>query len=319
MGKNYKDRNKGECLLSFKDDFVVFDLETTGFNYKYGDIIEIGAIKVKNNEIVDVFETFVRCNYNIPSKIVNLTGITNEMLLDAPNINEALDNFKNFIEDKLLVAHNAHFDINFIYDAFEEHCNIEFDNNFLDTLRISRLLFRDFKTHRLNFLSEKLDFTNKPSHRSLSDCYATLELYYKCKEKCLENNIDLSNRKQKNNNSKKYSRFKPSDLIPEKNKLNDNHILFEKECVFTGTLLNFTRKEAMQKIINIGGTCNGRVTKSSNYLIMGVQDYGKFVDGKESSKTKKAKKFISEGQDLKIIHEDDFIKLLKGEYIDDSE
>lgn len=304
-------RQKGNCIVDFYDDFVVFDLETTHFNYSHGDIIEIGAIKVEGNKIVDTFESFVKYEGKLSKRITKLTGITDEMLKDAPLIENVVDDFNEFIQDYPLVAHNAHFDINFMYDTIKNINGNNFNNDFIDTLRLSRLLYKDFTTHKLSYLSEELNLKNTPTHRSLSDCYATLDLYYKCKENCLKNNIDLSKEKIQIRSNYSNNKIQVPKLDPETIKFDKNHALYNKECVFTGKLKKYSRKDAKQAVKNLGGSCKSRITNNTNYLIMGVPDYSKFADGKESTKTKQAKKHISKGQDLKIIHEDDFIELLK--------
>ena len=112
---NIRDK-KGQSLLLFPNEYIVFDIETTGLDASYDEIIEIGALKIKNNEIVDKFTSLIKPKYPIDEFITELTGITNEMVKDAPLINEVLPRFIDFIGDEILVGHNINFDINFVYD-----------------------------------------------------------------------------------------------------------------------------------------------------------------------------------------------------------
>lgn len=173
---------KGKSLIEYPDDFVIFDIETTGLNSKTDEIIEIGAIKVNNNQIVDTFSTLIKPEYLIDPFITSLTGITNEMVKDAPFIKEVLLSFLNFIDDDILIGHNVNFDINFIYDSLIKHDLGVLKNNFVDTLRLSRKLLPDLKHHRLSDLSKHYSINSEGSHRALKDTEITLEVYYKLKE-----------------------------------------------------------------------------------------------------------------------------------------
>src|SRR5699024_10738657 len=94
-------KNKGQSLLAFPDNYTVFDIETTGLDSKYDEIIEIGALKIKNNKIIDQFSFLIKPTSPIGEFITELTGITNEMVSDAPNINEILPKFLEFIGDDI--------------------------------------------------------------------------------------------------------------------------------------------------------------------------------------------------------------------------
>ena len=107
---------KGDSLTCFVKDYVVFDIETTGLDSVHNEIIEIGAIKVVENEIVDTFQSFIKPKYRISSFITNLTGISNDMVKDALDVREVLMLFKEFVGDDILIGHNVNFDINFVYD-----------------------------------------------------------------------------------------------------------------------------------------------------------------------------------------------------------
>ncbi len=161
----------------FKKDFVIVDLETTGLSAKKDEIIEIGAIKVNNNEIIDTMDLFVKPKNPVPSIITNITGITNEMLKDACNIETVMVKFLNFIENYPLVFHNARFDMSFLNSAMNSLYNQSIQNNFIDTLVLSRKLISNVPNYKLGTLASYFDISYDGAHRSLRDCQITLDVY----------------------------------------------------------------------------------------------------------------------------------------------
>ena len=159
---------------------TVFDLETTGLSPSYGDrITEIGAIKLCGNKLCGVFQTLVNPERNIPDKIVEITGITNEMVCDKPTISQVLPLFVDFIGDDILVAHNAKFDISFLRYELKE-CGINKNFETYCTLLNSRKEVKTSANFKLSTL--KNHFNLKPMgamHRALSDAYVTAQLYLK--------------------------------------------------------------------------------------------------------------------------------------------
>ena len=316
---NTTKRNKGKSLLEFPESYVVIDVETTGFSPKYSELIEFAGIKIVDNQEVDRFQSFIKPKKKISKDITRLTGITNEMLEPSPSPQEIAPIIYDFIGDSLIVAHNAHFDINFLYEYFKTYLDINFTNNFICTMKISRKVYPEFENHKLETICKKLNITS-PIHRSTEDAKATWEVLNHCK-KFIENTIGINDfiyqanaTEYKNSTKSYYSKVKASEIAATVDSFNFNHPLYNKHCVFTGELSNMSRPEAMQMVVNIGGQCGNSVTRNTNYLIMGIQDYSKFIDGEKSSKTKKAEELINRGQELEIISEDEFYELLAQEY-----
>ncbi len=164
-----------------KSSFVVFDLETTGLNNKTCAITEIGAVKIENGKIVDHFSSFVNPKMSIPQKVVELTGITDEMVKNAPTIYEVLPKFLDFCAGAVLVAHNAKFDIGFIKKACSD-LKIQFNFGYLDTLMLARCLFTELSNHRLNTLSKHLNIVLQNHHRAVDDAKATADIFIKMLE-----------------------------------------------------------------------------------------------------------------------------------------
>lgn len=161
---------------SLDDTFVVFDIETTGLSKDMGRITEIGAVKLRDGKIVQRFSTFVNPEVPIPKEITELTSITDEMVADAPKIEEILPNFLDFCGDAVLVAHNASFDMGFIRHNARLHCGINVNNTVLDTLGLARALLPELKKHKLDMVCEHLGVSLKGHHRAVNDAEATAEV-----------------------------------------------------------------------------------------------------------------------------------------------
>jgi len=181
------------------NSYVVFDIETTGFSPVKNNITEIGAVKVVNGEIVDRFSTFVNPREPIPYRIVKLTNITDDMVKDAPFIEEVLPKFQEFVKDSILVAHNARFDTSFIYECASRQ-GLTFDDTYLDTLELSRDLLPHLPKYKLDVVCKDLGVSLEGHHRAVNDAEATAECFIKlinmCKSKgaaSLDDLDDLGN------------------------------------------------------------------------------------------------------------------------------
>lgn len=168
----------GPANCTLEDEFVVFDLETTGLDANENRIIEIGAIKVKNGQAGEKFSTFVNCGVSIPQKIVELTGIKSEMLSDAPDEREAIERFVEFCGDAVLVAHNAMFDVTFVKAALER-LEIDFKFTYIDTLIVAQRMLQGIKNHRLDTLQRFFKLKNFEHHRALDDAEILSDIFYK--------------------------------------------------------------------------------------------------------------------------------------------
>lgn len=168
------------------DDYVVFDLETTGLDPKIAKIIEIGALKYKNNELVEELSLLVNPMCSIPNNITVITGIDNDMVKDALTIDKALPKFIEFIEDLPLIAHNARFDLSFIEENIINLNLLMIDNTNIDTVYLSRKYIHGVYNYKLETLKNYFNL-NYSSHRSVEDCLTTNYVYQYCKKKALVN------------------------------------------------------------------------------------------------------------------------------------
>ncbi len=161
----------------FQDEMVVFDIETTGLDVRTCGITEIGAVKIRVGEVVEVFNTFVNPEMPIPEEITRLTSITDEMVKDAPKTKEALEAFFRFAGDRLLIAHNANFDCGFIRFAAEQN-GLAFENTYLDTVALSRYLNPDLKKHKLDVLAEHYHLGDFNHHRASDDANMLAHIFF---------------------------------------------------------------------------------------------------------------------------------------------
>lgn len=397
---------KGNGLIVFPDSYVIIDIETTGLDPSNDAIIEVAGLKIKNNTIVDSFSSLINPGFLISDFISDLTGITNDQLSSAPNLSSVLNDFYIFLGNNILIGHNIHFDLNFLYDNMEKELGKFLSNDFIDTLRMSRRFVKQAPSHKLSALANYFQIPVDASHRALADCKTTYALYNKLKyisnnisdeensllaslhydsssplygkkiavkglpqyysfefmksvsKKCNAQLTDIFfkdcdyivfakytyKRYVQGEDSEKFEKAKAlvsagtltvlsedewcqmMDLpVPEfhsKPKLNANdittdntdfdetHPLYGKLCVFTGTLEKMTRKEAMQCVVDIGGSIGNSVTKKTNYLILGNNDYSYSLKGEKSSKQKKAESLKLSGHDIEIISENVFYDML---------
>ncbi len=174
---------------SFSDEFVVFDLETTGLKKETDRIIEIGAVKIKNGEITDRFSAFINPGRRLSEKIVKLTGITDDMLEDKPGEDVVVPEFLEFAGDSILVGHNVAFDIGFIR-RFAADKGIEVRNTVLDTLGLARTLYGSLKNHKLDTVCSHLGISLENHHRAVDDAEATAGIFMKMAEALRENGVE---------------------------------------------------------------------------------------------------------------------------------
>ena len=156
--------------------YCVLDLETTGFSFRTEKITEIGIMKIKNGEVLDEFSCFVNPEKPIPQRVVEVTNITDDMVKGAETIDKIFPKMMEFIGNSILVAHNADFDIGFLkYNAKE--LGYTLDNTYIDTLRLAKELFPDYKKYKLGIIAENLGIKVEVAHRALDDVDTTVKVF----------------------------------------------------------------------------------------------------------------------------------------------
>ena len=158
------------------NEYCVLDLETTGLSFRTEKITEVGIIKIKDGEIIDQFECFVNPEKHIPEEVTKVTNITDNMVKDAETIDVVMPKILEFIGNSVIVAHNADFDVGFLkYNA--GRMGLKISNTYIDTLRLAKMLFPDFKKYKLGIIADKLNIKVDVAHRALDDVKTLVQVF----------------------------------------------------------------------------------------------------------------------------------------------
>ena len=200
----------GDGNIDIDTEYCVLDIETTGIPYRSEMITELGAIKIKNGEIIDEFECFVNPEKPIPYEVVQVTHITDDMVKSAKTIKDVLPEFIKFCGDNVLVAHNANFDIGFLrYQA--NKLGLKFDNTYIDTLSLAKDLFPEFTKYKLGIIATNLRIKVDVAHRALDDVKTLVKVFEVMLEKLKEQGVtklnDIDAISSKNMNIKKLPTY----------------------------------------------------------------------------------------------------------------
>ena len=240
-------RQKGHSILNVPDSYIVLDLETTGLDPHYDDIIEVACLKFAGGKQVDSFHSYIQPRpfqdddgqlHFVDDFITDLTGITDDMLKDAPRLASIAPELTKYQGNSVLVGHNVNFDINFLYDNFMAALRKPLHNNFVDTMRIARIVMPDLPHHRLKDLCKAFSI-DTDLHRADNDCMATQKILVNLQKLAAENNIDLAAYRRHHN-------INLSALAGDTTLNDPSHPLYGKNVVFTGKLQRFLRKDAAQ-------------------------------------------------------------------------
>lgn len=323
-------RNKGKSVLMFPNEYVVIDIETTGLDTRFDSIIEVSAIRYKDGVEVERFAELSKpSSYDIVFEedlstekdylfngseyfkyvddfITELTGITNEMLSKARDEEEVLKDFYNFIGKDILVGHNVNFDINFLYDALLP-LGFELNNDYIDTLRLARWVNPELSHHRQSDMANLYKITVEQSHRAEADCFVCNQVFIKLIEDMNKKGLSFEDFKK----SKSHKILDPNSITSDKEEFDTTHPIYGKSVCFTGTLEKMQRKDALQIVADFGGIPTDSVTKTTNFLILGNNDYCKTIKDGKSSKHKKAENLILKGADLQILSENAFYEMIE--------
>lgn len=285
--------------INIPTDYIVLDTETTGLSPRYDDIIEIGAIKIKNGVVVDRFHTYCK-----PLRKINNTdihNITNEMVENYKYSKYYMNDLINFTEGLPILIYNARFDTQMINVQLEENLK----NDIIDILKLAKDYdIRD--NYKLENIKNDLGINNI-SHNAISDCETTKCYYdhliqnYKISELPVfhSNNVEDIKRARLLTYADKLLKVYIPDQVIENEKLKD------KIVVFTGELDSMSRFDAGKKVIENGGVFHPRIIMKANYLVVGYLD-------EETDKIRRARCYNEEkGSNIKIINEEEFLKLLK--------
>ncbi len=311
-------------------NFVALDFETA--NYKHTSICQIGLVVFENGEIVDKQSFLVKPTPNYFENLhISIHGIKPEMVKDKPTFDEYWNKISHYFKNREMIAHNASFDFSALRHTLQ-YFNIPFPST---TYYCSMFLSKRVLTGLINFQLPtvckyyNIEFSH---HDALNDAIAAGKLIINiCKDqqvkslqdlatklnfragKLLENDYIPFSTKTKSlsiwNNKVLYE-----NIEPQTSNFDEEHPFFEKYVVFTGTLSNLNRADAMQMVVNSGGFIKpDNLTQKTNYLVVGNYDFKQYGEGFKSSKLQKAEKYIQKGLDIEIISENDFFKMIHSE------
>ena len=174
---NFTNNNKGKNLMKFVDDYVLVDIETTGLSPIQDDIIEIGAIKVVNNKMIDTYNQLIKIDRQLSPFITNLTGITNEMLKFGKVPIDVLTEFVNFVGSNVIIGHNVNFDLGFLNNKCRKYLDYNLNNDYVDTMFLARRLVPNSVNYKLGTLAKLFNISYEGTHRELKDVEITYEVY----------------------------------------------------------------------------------------------------------------------------------------------
>nr|WP_244973219.1 exonuclease domain-containing protein [Leuconostoc suionicum] len=261
-------------------DYIIFDIETTGLNKQNDDVIQLFALKIINDKVVDKINTFIKPKTNIPEKITYLTGIKNEDVYNAPSIDETINKFSLFIEGLPLIGHNI---INFDLPFLSEKGLVLNGNNIIDTVPLSTIKLPNLKNHRLPTLKKYFGIDNL-SHNALNDCETNLIIYKKLRDNELE-------------------QIKNSPIV-----FDDR--LAGLRFTITGQFIETSRDDIIKSITEHGGRYTRSISGKTNYLIVGKQIDERSIT-KDHSKTElRAQEMIDNGSPLEIINLEEYKQLI---------
>lgn len=277
------------------------DFEATRFSNR---IISIGCVAENGN----TFTTLVHPGKKKVDKfITELTGITNEMLEAAPDPDTVLPQFLDFLGDSVLIGHNVNFDINFLYDAATA-VGRTLSNDFIDCLRIARKVFPDLPHHRLADIAAACAVPQPEAHRAEADCIVTASCFECMKAKILQDHTEDDFSKLFDKSWRRQQAL--SNVTANTTDIDETNPIFGKVVVFTGALSSMTRINAFQTVADLGATPQDSVTKKTNFLVIGSEDFATSVKNGKTTKMKKAESCLAKGQDITILSESAFFDLI---------
>lgn len=177
---------KGQQLSTFPSDFTVVDIESTGISADSAEILEVSALRFRNDKFEAAFSSLIKPSAPIPYFISQLTGITDEMVKDAPTRTGVLRDFKDFLKGDVIIGHNVNFDVNFLYDEMLRFLGYPMSNDFVDVLKLSRTYLPDLVNHKQVTVAEHFGLDTSGAHRALKDTEICAENYLRIKEIALK-------------------------------------------------------------------------------------------------------------------------------------
>lgn len=298
-GAQDKLRQKGQERPDFLSDYTMLDIETTGLSPYCDRITELGAVKVRNNQIVDQYTNLVKFpkNNQVPAFITKLNGITEEQII-AQGIpaKQAITEFREFIGDDIIIGYNVNFDLNFLYDLSQKYNLPVLNNDYVDVLRLARAYYPR-QHNRLIDCMQRAGIAQVEQHHGLADSLDTIKVYDDFNQHFTEDLLEQARGKIKN-----------VDLTGDDVdylQLGFRNPVQDKKIVLSGHI-HMNEADAGKMIVNMGGQAENEVLANTNYLIMGDHDFFR----RDNEDLEKARKLIKDGAKIKRLSESFFLGML---------
>lgn len=299
-GAEDKLRQKGMETPAFLQDYTLLDIETTGLSPYRDRATELGAIKVRNGEIVDEYSHLVAYDKSnrVPAFITKLNGITEEKIInEGIPVAEAIHDFRQFIGDDVIIGYNVNFDLNFIYDLAKKYHLPELNNNYVDVLRLARAYYPKERHNRLIDCMQRAGIAQVEQHRGLDDSIDTKKVYDDFHAHFTPDLLVQAQKKIKN--------FSLTDEKLSPWQIGFRNPVNNKKIVLTDHL-KMNLEDANKMIDNLGGQAQGRLAMETNYLIFGDHDFF----SRDNDDLNKAQELNHEGADIKHLSESFFLNML---------
>lgn len=295
--------------------YIILDVETTGLNPATDKIIQLSAIKYSTQGIpTDTYDTYLNPGVHIPSKITNITGISDEMVQNTPISDQIKDQFLSFISDFLLVGYNISFDLRFLAAEFGDFLN---DREYVDALPLARR-FLCCSDYKLSTVAEECGFSpDNGFHNSLVDCEAVAAVlsyldmpFEECSKRFFVSQSSQGQRTSSTGSMTSSYRTNLKNIVSQKSCFDPLHPFYQKNVVFTGTL-GIERADAAQFVVDVGGFVKSAVSGKTDFLVVGSQDINLVGEDGMSSKEEKAFTLNQAGKaHIKVLCESEFLQMI---------
>ena len=299
-------------------NFITIDFETA--NSSRDSVCAIGLAKYENGVLVETLETLIDPEDYFDEYNIKIHGINEETVVGAPTFSVYYPTLKKFIENEILIAHYASFDMSVLRYVCEKY-NLEYITfDYSCTYQLAKKIVPDEINYKLNSLAKKYGIKFK-HHNALEDAKACGDVLLNLFKEAGTDDFNILLEKANLRIGKHYSTeyrgsrtkktyLSPAEITTTKTEFDEEHPFYNQTLVFTGALQSMVRNEATQIIVDLGAKFGNGVTKSTTFLVIGDYDLQRFGDGFKSSKIKKAEQLKGQGQDIEIVGEQEFLKML---------
>lgn len=293
--------------MNSTSEFIALDVETAN-NYR-SSICAIGLAKAKNGKIISKKEWLI---YPVPFEVgyfqYQVHGLSEKKLENKPRLIEVWEEIKEYIGDLSIVCHNVSFDYSALKASLGYYEIPMIENAFFCSYKLAKKVLQNQISYKLSYLCSLVNFEFN-HHKASEDAFACAFLTIELLKTSIASDISIDDWKHFNSYRERIPR--PSKLSLPTLEIDEEHLFFDKEVVFTGDLEGIVRKDAKSLVESIGGKCASTVTKNTKFLVIGNFELRKFKEGVEkSSKMIKAETLIQSGQDLQIVDKEYFLELV---------